>query len=117
MSIPTKPFRKRQPLALCWFSVLLLLNGCGGAQPECDSLDSHTSVKIISDDSSNALVDYTVKNSSSVAAMVSNANTEAEKLEVLEKARQDAVYRLDETILTNSRTGQQERSLAAGYCM
>jgi hypothetical protein len=99
-----KRFRKKQPLALWWFSVLLLLNGCGGAEPECDSLDTHNSVvKIISDDSNNALVNYAVNNSSSVAAMVSNTNTEAEKLAIWEKARQGAVYRLDDTILTNSR--------------
>ena len=99
-----KPFRKKQPLALWWFSVLLFLNGCGGAEPECDSLDTHNSVvKIISDDSNNALVNYAVKNSSSVAAMVSHSNTEAEKLAIWEKARQGALYRLDDTILTNSR--------------
>ena len=99
-----KPFRKKQPFALWWFSVLLLLNGCGGVEPECDSLDTHNSVvKIISDDSNNALVNYAVKNSSSVAAMVSHSNTEAEKLAIWEKARQGALYRLDDTILTNSR--------------
>jgi hypothetical protein len=99
-----KPFRKKQPLAVWWFSAFLLLNGCGEAEPECDSLDTHNSVvKIISDDSNNALVNYAVKNSSSVAAMVSNANTEAEKSAIWEKARQGAVYRLDDTILTNSR--------------
>jgi hypothetical protein len=99
-----KPFRKNQPSALWWFSAFLLLNGCGGIEPECDSLDAHNSVvKIISDDSNNALVNYAVKNSSSVAAMVSNTNTEAEKLAIWEKARQGAVYRLDDAILTNSR--------------
>jgi hypothetical protein len=108
-----KRFRKKQPLALWWFSVLLLLNGCGGAEPECDSLDTHNSVvKIISDDSNNALVNYAVNNSSSVAAMVSNTNTEAEKLAIWEKARQGAVYRLDDTILTNSRN----RSTRAVTC-
>ena len=99
-----KPFRRKQPVSLWWLSVLLLLNGCGGAEPECDSLDTRNSlVKIISDDSNNALVNYAVKNSSSVAAMVSSTNTEAEKLAIWEKARQGAVYRLDDTILTNSR--------------
>jgi hypothetical protein len=58
--------------------------------------------KVISDDSNNALVNYAAKNSSSIAAMVSNANTEVEKLAILEKARQDAAYRLDDTIRTNS---------------
>jgi hypothetical protein len=85
------------------FPVLLLLNSCGEATPECDSLDVRTTViKIISDDSNNALVNYAAKNSSVVAARVSNANTEAEKLAILEKARQDAAYRLDDTIRTNS---------------
>jgi hypothetical protein len=99
-----KPYRKNQPLALWRLFILLLLTGCGGAEPECDSLDSHNSVvRIISDDSNNALVNYAARNSSSVAAMVSNTNTEAEKLAILEKARQGAVYRLDDTILTNSR--------------
>ena len=101
-----KPFRKKQAFVLGWFSVLLLLNGCDGTELECDSLDARTSVvKIISDDSHNALVDYAVKNSSSVAAMVSDAKIETEKLAVWEKARQGAVYKLDDTILTNSRNG------------
>lgn len=73
--------------------------------PECDSLDTrNTVVKIVSDDSNNALVNYAVKNSSAVATMVSNANTEAEKLAIWEKARQGAAYRLDYTIRTNSRS-------------
>jgi hypothetical protein len=98
-----KPLRKKLPLVLWWFPVLLLLSGCG-LEPECDSLDTLNSVvKIISDDSNNALVNYAVRNSSSVAAMVSHTNTETEKLAIWEKARQGAVYRLDDTILTNSR--------------
>ena len=73
--------------------------------PECDSLDArNTVVKIISDDSNNALVNYAVKNSNAVAAMVSNTNTEAEKLAILEKARQGAEYKLDDAIRTNSRS-------------
>ena len=67
---------------------MLLLNGCGGPKPECDSLDTLNSVvKIISDDSNNALVNYAVKNSDAVAAKVSNTNTEADKLAILENAR------------------------------
>src|SRR5258705_5337271 len=98
-----KPSRKRPLLALWWFSVLLLLNGCGGAEPECDSLDTHNAVvKIISGDSNNALVKYAVKNSNSVAAMASYTNTEAGKLAILEKARQGAAVRIDDSLPTNS---------------
>ena len=99
-----KPFREKQPLALWWFSVLLLLNGCGGTEPECDSLDTRNSVvKIIAVDSNNALVKYAVKNSGTVATMMNNTSKEAEKLAILEKAQQGATYRLDDIILTNSR--------------
>ena len=99
-----KPFWKKQRLALWWLSVSLLLNGCEGPEPECDSPDTQSSVvKTISDDSNNALVNYAVKNSSSVAAMVGHTTTEAEKLAIWEKARQAAAYRLDDKILANSR--------------
>ena len=88
-----------------YLPVLLLLTGCGGATPECDSLDTRsTVVKIVSADSNNALVNFAVKNSETVAAMVGNANTEADKLAILEKARQGASYRLDDTIRTNPRS-------------
>ncbi|MDA9504638.1 hypothetical protein XI09_07800, partial [Bradyrhizobium sp. CCBAU 11386] len=79
VTIPMKHFREGQSSLGC-LPVLLLLGGCGGAMPECDSLDTrNTVVKIVSDNSNNALVNYAVKNSGAVAAMVSNANTEAEK--------------------------------------
>jgi hypothetical protein len=69
VSIPMQLWRKYKPLPSCWLLVLLLLNACGGAETGCDSLGARTSVvKIISDDSNNALLNYTVKNSSSVAA-------------------------------------------------
>jgi hypothetical protein len=104
-SIPMEPFRKQQPLVLWSLPVLLLLSGCGGPMPECDSLDARNSVvKIVSGDSNNALVNYALKNSSAVAAMVSNASTEAEKLAIGERARQGAGYRLDDTIRMNSRS-------------
>jgi flagellar basal body-associated protein FliL len=80
-----------------------MLSGCGEAAPECGSLGArNTVVKVISDDSNNALVDYAARNSSVVAARVSNANTELEKSAILEKAKQNAAYRLDDTIRTNS---------------
>ena len=69
---------------------------------ECDSLEARNSVvRIISSDSNNALVSYAARNSNSVAAMVSNTNTESDKLAILEKARRDAVYRLDDRVVTN----------------
>ena len=102
--IPMKHFREGQTVLAC-LPVLLLLNCCGGPPPECESLDTrNTVVKVVSDDSNNALVNYAVKNSSAVAAMVSNTNTEAEKLAIWEKARLGAAYRLDDTIRTNSRS-------------
>src|SRR6202521_2170197 len=103
VSNPMKLFREEQRVLGC-FSVLLLLSGCGGVEPECDSLDTRNSiVKIVSDDNNNALVNYAVKNSSSVAAMVGDTKSEAEKLAIWENARQGAVYRLDDTVLMNSR--------------
>jgi len=102
--IPMKLLRKEQSLVLWCFSASLLLSSCGGAGPECGSLDARNSVvKIVSDDNNNKLVNYAVKNSSSVAAMVGDTKSEAEKLGIWEKARQGAVYRLDDTILMNSR--------------
>jgi hypothetical protein len=100
--LPIKLFPEGRTALRC-FPVLFLLSGCGEATPECDSLDArNTVIKIISDDSNNALVNYAAKNSSVVAAMVRNAKTEAEKLAILERARQDAAYRLDDTIRTKS---------------
>jgi hypothetical protein len=96
-------FRKRQ--SVLWsLPALLLLSGCGGTVPECDSLYTRNSVlKIVSGDSNNALVNYAAKNSRVVEAMVNNANTEAEKSAIWEKARQGASYRLDDATSTNSK--------------
>src|ERR1700680_1846641 len=82
--LPMKHFPEGRTVLGCL--PVLLLCGCGEATPECDSLDTrNTVIKIISDDSNNALVNYAAKNSSVVAAMARNANTEAEKLTILEK--------------------------------
>jgi hypothetical protein len=79
-----KTFVKAQFLVLGYFSILLSLSGCGGAELECDSLESRKSVvKIIADDNNNALVNYAANNSSVVAAMLSNANAEADRLMIL----------------------------------
>ena len=93
--------RERQTV-LRSIPVLLLLSGCCGAEPECDSLDARKSVvKIVAGDSSNALVNYAAKNSSVVEARVNKASTEAEKLAIWETARQGAAYKLGEAISTN----------------
>jgi flagellar basal body-associated protein FliL len=61
-------------------------------------------------------VNYAVK-FGSVAAMVAGTKSEAEKSEIWEKARQGAVYRLDDTILMNpnSRTGQEVTCIGLLY--
>jgi hypothetical protein len=98
-----KLFREQQR-ALGHFSLLLLLSGCGEEGPECDSLNTRNSiVMIVSDDNNNALVNYAVKNSNSVAAMVRDTKSKADKLAIWEKARRGAVYTLDDTIRMKSR--------------
>jgi hypothetical protein len=114
VSNPMKLFREEQRALGC-FSVLLLLSGCGGAEPECDSLDTRNSIiKIVSDDNNNALVNYAVKNSSSIAAMVGDTKSEADKLAVWEKARRSAVYILDDTILMRSRNRATRSATCSG---
>ena len=114
VTIPMKHFREGQSVFRC-LPALLLLSGCGGTTPECDSLNTRsTVVKIVSDNSDNALVNYAVKNSSAVAAMVSNTSTEAEKLAIWKKARRGAAYRLDDTIRTNSRSKAQRAVTCTG---
>ena len=109
-----KHFRERQTFLWC-LAALLLLNDCGGAEPECDSLDTRNSVvKIVSGDSNNALVDYAARNSSVVEAMVNNAKTEAEKPAIWEKARQGASYRLDDAISTNSKSKDKRAVTCSG---
>jgi hypothetical protein len=110
VTISMKLLRKEQSLVLWCF-----LSSCGGAGPECESLDTRNSVvKIVSDDNNNKLVNYAAKNSSSVAAMVGDSKSEAEKLGIWEKARQSAVYRLDDTILMNSRNQAAQEVTCTG---
>lgn len=100
-----KLLRKEQSLVIWCFSASLLLSGCGDAGPECGSLDARNSVvKIVSDDN-NKLVNYAVQYSSSVAAMVGDTKSEAEKLGILEKARQGAVYNTHEFKKSSSTRG------------
>jgi hypothetical protein len=81
------------------FSVLLLLSGCGSVEFQCGSPDTRTSIiKIVSDNRNNALLNFVVKNSDSVATMIGDAKSEAEKLAAMETAKAGAVYGLDETV-------------------
>ena len=94
---------------------LLLLSGCGETGPECDTPDTRNSVlKIVSDDSNNALVGYAAKNSNAVEASLNHASTEAEKSAIWEKARRGASYRLDDTISTNSRSRDKRAVTCSG---
>ena len=114
MSIPSKNFREGERVLGC-LPVLLLLSGCGGPEPECAALDARNQVvNIVSNNSNNALVDYAVKNSNAVAARMRDTNTEAEKSAILEKARQSAAYRLDETISTNSKSRARRTVTCSG---
>jgi hypothetical protein len=105
MSMQMQLFKKRL-LSVFWpFSVFLLLSNCGEEQPTCDSLEARNLVvKAIADNKNNSLLNYAVNNSSTIAARVANsAGADAEKLLVLEKAKEDAVYVLDGTAIVNSR--------------
>ena len=59
-------------------------------------------------------MNYAANNSSSVAAMAGGTKSEAEKLEIWEKARQGAVYRLDDTITMNSRNRAAQEVTCTG---
>ena len=95
--------------------VLLLLSGCGAAEPDCNSADSRAAViKSISGNSNNALVDYAVKNSDALKTKANDARTGADKSAMLEQARQSAVYRLSETITTNSKSKDKRTVTCSG---
>jgi hypothetical protein len=95
-------FRKKPPSILWCFPLLLLLSGCGETGPECGSADARNSViRIVADNRNNALVNFAVKNSSSVEEMLSHVNSEAEKAAIREKAKQDAIYALDDTVVNS----------------
>ena len=97
--------REKQSSVLWCFPVLLSLSGCGETGPECGSSDARNFVvRTVADNRNNPLLDFAVKNSDSVDEKVSHANSEAEKTAILEQAKQDASYSLDDTIVMNSRT-------------
>jgi len=97
-------FRERKS-TLWSLLTLLLLSGCGGAGPECDSSDTRNSVvNIVSSDNHNPLVKYAAQYSSAVQSQLNGASTDAEKSRILEEAVQHASYALGDTISTNSRS-------------
>jgi hypothetical protein len=107
VSIPNSLFGRKSPSVLWCFPVLLLLSGCGETGPECGSVDARNAViKSVADDSNNRLVNFAVENSDAVAELLKNARADAEKSAIREKAKQDAVYSLDDTIVSNSRTAR-----------
>jgi len=109
-----KYFRDQRTV-LFGLPALLLLSGCGGAGPECDSSDTRNAVvKIVTGDSNNALADYAAKNSGAVQARVNNASTEVEKQEIWEKARQVVSYRLGDAISTNSKSKDKRTVTCSG---
>ena len=104
---PMNLSRTKQSSVLWCFPVLLSLSGRGETGPECGSADARNSVvRTVADNRNNPLLDYAARNSDSVDEKVSHANSEAEKSAILEKAKQDAIYSLDDTIVMNSRTAR-----------
>jgi hypothetical protein len=84
---------------------LLLLSGCGGTEPDCNSADTRNSViKMVSDDSNNPLVSYAAETSDAITAKLNHATTDTEKFEILEKAKRGASYRMSDPISTNSKS-------------
>ena len=85
--------------------MLLVLTGCGDVGPDCATPDTRNSVlKSVSDDRNNRLVNFAVDNSDSVAELLSHAKADAEKAAIKDKAKQGAVYSLDDTIVVNSKS-------------
>ncbi|MGZ3554150.1 MAG: hypothetical protein ACXVAL_19010 [Vulcanimicrobiaceae bacterium] len=104
MSISTNLFSKQRLNPLWCFPVLLLLSGCGDVGPDCGTRDARNSVlKSVEDDWNNRLINFAVDNSDAVEELLSHAKADAEKAAIKDKAKQGAVYSLDDTIVVNSK--------------
>ena len=104
VSIQMQLLQKKRFSVFWSFSAFLLLNSCADEQSTCGSSEARNLVvKTIADDKNNSLVNYAVKNSSTVAKMVADVDAEADKSVILEKAKEGAVYSLDDTVIVNSR--------------
>ena len=98
-----KYLRERQAALWC-APLLLLLTGCAAAKPDCNAQEVRESViTTISNNSDNALIDYAIKTSEALKAKVNAAGSDADKSAILEKARKTAVYKLADSITTNSK--------------
>jgi hypothetical protein len=101
------PAKQHASLLFC-FPLALLLSGCGEQGPECGSPDARNSVvRIVKEDRNNRLLNFAVENSSTVEEMLRQARAEADKSAIREKAKQDAVYGIDESVVVNSRSPRQ----------
>ena len=106
--------RERQAALFC-APVLLLLTGCGAAKPDCNAKEVRDSViDTVTGNSDNALVDYAIKTSEALKTKLAAVSTEADKSAILEKAKKSAVYRLGDSITTNSK---QERAVTCSGTM
>ena len=104
MAILRNRFRKQQPPVLWCIPLLLFLTACGDVGPDCATPDARNSVlKSVEDDRNNRLVNFAVDNSDAVAELLSRAKADAEKAAIKDKAKQGAVYSLDDTIVVNSK--------------
>jgi hypothetical protein len=107
-------FRK-QRIHLMGLPILLLLSGCDGPEPDCNSADTRNSViKTVSADISNPLVSYAADTSDAVKARLGNATTEAEKTGILEAARRGASYRMSDQMNTDSKNTIKRKVSCSG---
>jgi hypothetical protein len=101
-----KYLRERQAALSC-APALLLLTGCGTAKPDCNAQEVRQSVvQTVSNNSSNALVNFAIKTSDALKAKLGAAGTDVDKSAILEKARKTAVYKLADAVTTNSKEAQ-----------
>jgi hypothetical protein len=95
--------RGRQAAIWC-APVLLLLNGCGGPEPDCNAPEARASViRSVTGNSDNPLVDYAIKTSDALKTKVNAAGNDADKSAIMDKARKTAVYRLADAVTTNNK--------------
>ena len=100
-------YPQQRQAALACAPVLLLLTGCGAAEPDCNAQEVRDSVtKTVSNNSDNALIDYAIKTSDALKTKVAAAGNDADKSAILDKARKTAVYKLADSVTTNSKEAQ-----------